>query len=95
VPVRPRVVGTFPSGYRIGSIETDPDAVSIIGPKKQIDSVENAITDPIDISGVLDRITEFRPAYVSDPLIQVTQPTPVRVTIIMQKESSSPSRHAQ
>jgi YbbR domain-containing protein len=87
VPVRARVVGTFMAGYRIGEIKTEPDSVLIIGPKKKVDSVESAITDAIDISGVLDEITVLRPAYVSDPLIQVPDPTPVRITITMQKGS--------
>jgi YbbR domain-containing protein len=82
VPVKPRVV---PS-YQVGSIFTDPATVEIIGPKKQVDAVDSAITDPIDVTGVLDQITVTRIAYVSDPLIQVTNPNPVRITITMEKE---------
>jgi YbbR domain-containing protein len=88
VQVRPRVVGTFASGYRIGKIESDPAIVVVIGPKKEVDAVDGAITDPIDVTGVLDVITVERPAYVSDPLIQVTEPHPVRITITMQKEAA-------
>lgn len=88
VPVRPRVVGTFASGYRIGQIVTDPAVVEVIGPKKEVDSVDTAITDSVDITGVLDQITVTRPAYVSDPLIQVTDPNSVRITITMQREAA-------
>lgn len=90
LPVRPRVVGTFATGYRIGKIETDPASVEVVGPKKELDSIDSAITDPIDVSGVLDEITVSRPAYVPDPLIQVTNPNPVRITITMQKEKRKP-----
>lgn len=86
VPVKPRIVGTFASSVRIGKIQTHPTTVEIIGPKKVVDAVDGAITDPIDITGVLDEITVERPAYVSDPLIQVTEPSSVRITITMQKE---------
>jgi YbbR domain-containing protein len=89
VPVRPRVMGTFASGYSIGQIQTDPQEVEIVGPKKAIDNTESAVTDPIDITGVLDRITVARPAYVPDPLIQVRNPNPVRIIITMQRETSS------
>lgn len=93
IPVRPRVVGTFASGYSIRQIQTEPDAVEIVGPKKEIDAVDSAITDPIDVSGVLDRITVARPAYVSDPLIQVRDPNAVRITITMKRETpSSPAQ---
>jgi YbbR domain-containing protein len=91
VIVRPRVVGSFATGYRIGNIHADPQRVTISGPRKEIDSVDSAITDPIDISGVLDQITVSRPAYVSDPLIQVTSPQNVRITVTMEKENN-PSR---
>jgi len=86
VPVKPRVIGTFAAGYEIGQIVSDPANVELIGPKKQVDAIESAVTDPIDVTGLLDRVTVTRPAYVSDPLIQVTNPQPVRVTITMQKE---------
>ncbi len=86
VPVKPRVTGSFAAGYEIGQIESDPADVELIGPKKQVDAIESAVTDPIDVTGVLDRLTVTRPAYVSDPLIQVTNPQPVRITITMQKE---------
>jgi len=86
VPVKPRVIGTFAAGYGIGQVESDPANVELIGPKKQVDAIESAVTDPIDVTGVLDRVTVTRPAYVSDHLIQVTNPQPVRITITMQKE---------
>lgn len=91
VPVKPRVV---PS-YRVVSITADPPTVEIIGPKKQVDSADSAITDPIDVTGVLDQITVTRTAYVSDPLIQVSNPHPVRITITMEKEKVVPQLKAQ
>lgn len=85
VPVKPRII--VPTGYAV-DWTADPKVVEIIGPKRQVDSVESAITDAIDVTGILDRITVMRPAYVSDPLIQVTYPRPVRITITMKKEKS-------
>jgi YbbR domain-containing protein len=90
IPVYPRVTGTFPPGYRLGGTRSDPEQVQIIGPKKEVDAAESAITDPIDVSGALDSITVTRPAYVSDPLIQVIDPHPVRVTIKVEKENATP-----
>ncbi len=85
VPVRPRVTGAFVSGYSIAQIKSDPENVEIIGPQKSIDGVESAITDPIDVSGLISRTTYSRHAYVSDPLIQVADSHPVRITIIMKR----------
>ncbi len=85
VPVRPRVYGTFTAGYRIGRIDADPATITISGPRQRVEAVEAAITDPVDASGTMDHATFVRHAYVSDPLVQVTNPNPVRVTVIMEK----------
>ncbi len=85
VPVQPRVVGTFAPGYNIERVEVDPSTITISGPKKHVEAVESAITDPIDVSGSMSQVTFRRHAYVPDPLIQVASSDPVRVTVIMQK----------
>jgi YbbR domain-containing protein len=89
VPVQLRVVGTFAPGYGIDRVVVDPATITISGPKKHVEAVEAAITDPVDVSGAINRITFSRHAYVSDPLIQVASPDPVHVTVIMQKASET------
>ena len=93
VEVRPRVVGTFAAGYSIGRIEVDPPAINITGPRKRVEAVESAITDPVDVSGTMERGTFVTVAYVSDPVVQVSDPTPIRVTVIMQKASGASGTH--
>jgi YbbR domain-containing protein len=85
VPVRPRAFGNFAAGYQIGRIDADPPTITISGPNKRVAAVEGAITDAIDASGTMDQATFVRHAYVSDPLVQVMNPNPVRVTVIMEK----------
>src|ERR1700674_18907 len=85
VPVQPRIARTFASGYALERVEVDPPAITITGPKKHVEAVESAITDPLDVSGAINRATFVRHAYVSDPLVQGASPDPVRVTVIMQK----------
>jgi YbbR domain-containing protein len=85
VPVQPRVAGTFVTGYALERVEVDPPAITISGPKKHVEAVESAITDPVDVSGAINRVTFLRHPYVSDPLIQVASPDPVRVTVIIEK----------
>jgi YbbR domain-containing protein len=93
VPIRPRVVGTFASGYNIGQIEVEPSRITISGPQKRVNAVEAATTDPVDVSGAIDRVSFSRHAYVSDPLIQVANPDPVRVTVIMERAPAATSAH--
>ena len=91
VPVRPRVVGTFAPGYALGQVVADPPTVQISGPQKQVRRVEDAITDPVDVSGIVDRHSFSTHAYVSDPLIQVVNPRPVQVTVIIEKAPPAPA----
>jgi len=85
VPVQPRVVGTFAVGYQIGQVQVDPSTISVIGPKKRVEVVESATTDPLDVTGTITRATFLRHPYVPDPLVQVASPDPVRITVIMEK----------
>jgi YbbR domain-containing protein len=84
IDVQPRVTGTFASGQRVTQVIADPPNVTITGPRRRVDAVEAAITDPVDASGVLTRATFVTHAYVTDPLIQVAHPTSIRVTVIME-----------
>jgi YbbR domain-containing protein len=79
------VEGNFAPGYAIGRIIAEPSTVTISGPQKRVEAVEAAITDSVDASGTMDRATFVRHAYVSDPLVQVMNSNPVRVTVIMEK----------
>jgi diadenylate cyclase len=85
VEVHPRVIGAFAPGYGIGRVVVDPPAITVSGPQKRVEAVEAAITDPVDVSGTIERGTFVTHAYVSDPLVQVMQPGPIRVTVIMEK----------
>jgi diadenylate cyclase len=89
IPVQPRVVGSFAAGYQIGQVVADPAFVTISGPKKHVEAVETAITDPVDVSGAMNRVSFSRHAYVSDPLVQISDPNPVRVTVIMERASAT------
>jgi YbbR domain-containing protein len=92
VPVQPRVIGSFAQGYRIGQIVSDPSTIVITGPKGRVEAVESATTDPIDVSGAMNRVTFVRHAYVSDPLVQVTHAAPVQITVIMEQAPGSSAR---
>jgi YbbR domain-containing protein len=91
VDIHARVIGTAASGYKIGTVMVDPPRITIRGPEKHVSSIEDAITDPVDVSGAMGRMTFNRHAYVSDPLVQVANPNPVRITVIMEKAPAANS----
>lgn len=86
VPVEARFIGEAPRGYR-PKFQYEPNAVEITGPQKQVSTVQIATTDPVDITGVVGSISVARHAYVSDPLIQVSSPRSVRITVTMEREN--------
>jgi YbbR domain-containing protein len=88
VKVRPRVTGNFASGMRVAQVIADPPNVTITGPRRRVEAVEAATTDPVDVSGAMTQTTFVTQAYVPDPLIQVVHPTPIRVTVIMEGSGS-------
>lgn len=81
VQVQPRVIGTFATGYHIGEVVAIPSAVTIVGPAKHVEAVETAITDPVDATGVVQQTTFVTHAYVSDPLVRLANPAPIKVTV--------------
>jgi YbbR domain-containing protein len=93
VEVHPRVVGIFAGGYRLERIVTEPSTITISGPQKRVEAVEAAITDPVDVSGTMERGTFVTHAYVPDPLVQVVRPVPIRVTVIMGKHPAGNDGH--
>ncbi|HYU46163.1 MAG TPA: CdaR family protein [Terriglobales bacterium] len=85
VEVRARVTGTFAGGMRVAQAIADPPAIMITGPRRRVEAVESATTDPVDASGTMTRASFLTQAYIPDPLIQVVRPTPIRVTVIMER----------
>jgi YbbR domain-containing protein len=93
VEIHPRVTGNFLAGEQIGKVLVDPERITITGPKQHVENVDAATTDPVDASGTRTTATFTTSVYVSDPLVQVVQPTPVRVTVIMEKSTPAASGH--
>jgi YbbR domain-containing protein len=91
--IHPRVIGNFAAGEQIARVLVDPETITITGPRHHVEMVDTATTDPVDASGTTTTATFMTNAYVSDPLVQVIQPTPVRVTVIMGKTAPEGSGH--
>jgi YbbR domain-containing protein len=87
VEVKPRVIGTFASGYRIEKVQASPNTITIIGPARHVQDVEAAVTDPVDATGVVGSATFVTHAYVADPLVRLADPNPIHVTVTTQKNT--------
>jgi YbbR domain-containing protein len=88
VDVRPRVLGTFASGYRIAQVKTQPEKIEIVGPAHRVQLIDTVLTDPVDASGVIGTMTFNTTAHVGDPLVRALKPETIRVTVITEKSFS-------
>lgn len=93
VEIRPRVTGNFLAGEQIAKVLVDPEKITITGPRHHVEMMDAATTDPIDASGTRTQATFVTNVYVADALVQVVQPTPVRVTVIMGNSAPPASDH--
>lgn len=93
VEIRPRVTGIFVVGEQIAKVLVDPERVTITGPRHHVEMLDAASTDPVDASGTRTQATFVTNVYVADALVQVVQPTPVRVTVIMGKSGPEENGH--
>ena len=93
VEIHPRVTGTFAAGEQIAKVIVYPERITITGPQHHVEIVDAATTDPVDASGTRTTATFSTNVYVPDPLVQVVQPTPIRVTVIMEKIVPAPGSH--
>jgi diadenylate cyclase len=91
VEIHPRVTGNFADGDQIVKVEADPPRITITGPRRHVDRIDAATTDPIDATGTRGAAVFTANVYVPDPLVQVVQTTQIRVTILVQKAASTPS----
>ncbi|MCU1304799.1 MAG: YbbR-like protein [Candidatus Sulfotelmatobacter sp.] len=91
VEIRARVTGNFAAGTQITKVLLDPERITITGPRHHVELVDAATTDPIDASETTTEKVFVTNVYVPDPLVQVVRPTPVRVTVIVEK--SAPVGH--
>ncbi len=84
VEIRPRVTGIFANGEQIAKVMADPPRVTVTGPRRHVERIDAATTDPIDATGTRGSAVFTTNVYVSDPLVQVAQAGSIRVTVIVQ-----------
>ena len=92
VEIHPRVTGNFAQGEQLVKVDADPARITITGPKRHVENVDAATTDPIDATGTLGSAMFTSNVFVPDPLVQVVQPTSIRVTVLVQKVGA-PTTH--
>jgi hypothetical protein len=88
VEIHPNVVG-LAEGERI--VKTDPPRIIITGPKRHVEKIDAATTDPIDATGARGSAVFTTNAFVADPLVQVVQNTSIQVTVTVDSTPNASS----
>lgn len=88
VEIRPNVIG-LEAGEQI--VKTDPPCIMITGPKRHVEKIDAATTDPIDATGTHGTAAFTTNAFVADPLVQVVQNTSMLVTVTVDSTAKSAS----
>lgn len=70
-------------------VEADPPRVTVTGPRRHVERIDAATTDPIDATGTRGSAVFTTDVYVSDPLVQVVQSGSIRVTVVVQAVGTS------
>jgi YbbR domain-containing protein len=92
-PVRvvPHVRGTPADGYTMRRMAVDPPTVQLKGPRSTIDVWDTVDTDPVDIAGRQQTVTQTVPLALPDSVFPVTERTVV-VTVDIRPEESMRQR---
>jgi YbbR domain-containing protein len=90
VAVKPRIVGSLPPGYQLVSIVATPSLLTVTGPRRHVDAIDNALTDAVDITGVAGQASFDARAYLPDPLVHLTGSNSVRITVTTQPAAQQP-----
>jgi YbbR domain-containing protein len=85
VPVKVRLTGAPPAGYRIAGQEVAPPVLRISGPEPRMEAIAGAETDLIDVSAMTGETLVRTNAFVEDPRVQFESPPVVVVKLAVER----------
>ncbi|MGH9723364.1 MAG: CdaR family protein [Bryobacteraceae bacterium] len=85
VPVEVRF-GAPDRGYGVSRYEASPEKLIVVGPETRTRRIETAVTDPIDLTGVVGRMDFRVNAFVDDPQVRFLNPGKVSVRVYVEKK---------
>ena len=91
VDVRPRVTGTFGEGEQIVKVNAEPARITIVGPRRRVEKIDSATTDPVDATGTRGNAVFTTSVYVADPMVQIDGAASIQVRVFVQKPGSDAS----
>jgi YbbR domain-containing protein len=85
VPVQVRFGNPPPAGYTMKRYSVEPETMTVVGPSSRVQSVDFAVTDPVDLSAVVGETTVRVNMFVDDPQVRFAKPGRATVKIAVEK----------
>jgi YbbR domain-containing protein len=81
VSIVPAVEGQPAPGYVIGRVMSSPSTVEVVGPIGRLRSVDEATTEPIDVTGATRTLQDEVTVGMADSALRLREPRAVTVTV--------------
>jgi YbbR domain-containing protein len=85
VPVKVRLKGTPPPGYKIETQQVFPDTLRIVGPEGRVSRIEFAETDATDVSAITETTERRVNSFIPDERVQFESDSAVTVTLTVKR----------
>lgn len=89
VPIVPEVRGAPAAGFVVGAVEVEPASVEVVGPESRLHDLAEAMTEPIDVTGMSVPLRRMVTVGVDDPYLRLATPGSARVTIPIVRASDA------
>ena len=81
VPIVPSVEGEPAPGFVVGTVTAEPATVEVVGPAGALQSLTEAITEPVSVAGAAGPMTEIVTVGTPEPSVRLRSPQTARVTV--------------
>ena len=85
LPVRAKVTGAPPPGYRVAEVVVTPQKVTVLGRRKSVKRLKGIQTTPVDITGLTSTVTRSVLVDMSEKGLTDVEPDTVDVVIRIEK----------
>ena len=81
VPIVPDIDGQPADGFVVGRISTLPATVDVVGSESRLADLSEALTEPVSVDGVSQRVQAIVTVGVADPMLRLASPSSAEVTV--------------
>jgi YbbR domain-containing protein len=85
VPIRPTVDGDPAEGFVIQEVTVEPKDVLVVGPTRDLEPLEYAITETVSVEGATANVTRMVNVGVADAALRLREARSARVTVVVVK----------